>query len=66
VEKAFSLLRTTLSDKQKQTIEAMSQAIVNKILHDPIHQIKQAEKQGEETRLVEALQQLFSIESNKG
>ncbi len=66
LEKAFSLLKTSLSDKQKQTIEAMSQAIVNKILHDPIHQIKHAQKQGEEARLVDALQQLFSIGPHKG
>ncbi len=65
LEKAFSLLKTSLSDKQKKTIEAMSQAIVNKILHDPIHQIKQAEKQGEEAQLVAALQQLFSIDPIK-
>ena len=42
MDKAFSMLKTTLTDKQKQTIDAMSRAIVNKILHDPIYQLKEA------------------------
>jgi len=61
IEKAFSLLKSTVDTRQKETIEAMSQAIVNKILHDPVSVLKESEKQGDSARLVEAVQRLFSL-----
>ena len=66
IEKALSMLKTTIDPGQRKTIEAMSQAIVNKILHDPISEMKKAEKRGESTRLVDAVQRLFSLRTDKG
>jgi len=61
INKALAMLKTSLSDKERQTIEAMSKAIVNKMLHDPINQLKEAEKRGDEARLVDALHRLFCL-----
>ncbi len=66
VEKAFSIFGNTVSEQQKKAVEAMSQAIVNKILHTPITQLKIAEKKGEATDLVEAARHLFSLCPRKG
>ena len=49
-----------------KAIEAMSQAIVNKILHDPVSTLKKAEEKGDTPGLVEAVRKLFSLGPKKG
>jgi glutamyl-tRNA reductase len=66
LEKALSVLQAPVSDKDKKTIDAMTQAIVNKILHDPVSALKNAEEKGDTPGLVAALQQLFSLRPKKG
>ncbi len=66
VEKALSLLQNPVSEKDRKAIEAMSQAIVNKILHDPVSTLKKAEAKGDTGGLVEAVRKLFALGSKKG
>ena len=66
LEKALSMLKNTIEPEERKTLEAMSQAIVNKILHDPISEMKKAKKKGDSTRLVDAVQRLFSLRSDRG
>jgi glutamyl-tRNA reductase len=66
LEKALAVLQTGVSDKDRKTIDAMTQAIVNKILHDPVSALKKAEEKGDTPGLVDALQQLFSLRPKKG
>ncbi len=66
VEKALSLLKSSLDSKDKKVIDAMTRAIVNKVLHAPISELKQAEKNGDAVPLVEAVQRLFSLRKAKG
>ncbi len=65
-EKALSLLQAPVSDKDRKALEAMSQAIVNKILHDPVATLKKAEEKGDTPGLVEAVRKLFSLGPKKG
>jgi glutamyl-tRNA reductase len=66
LKKALSVLETPLSDRDRQAIEAMSQAIVNKILHGPVSTLKKAEEKGEPPGLAEAARRLFSLGPGKG
>jgi len=66
MEKALSFLEAPVSEKDKKAIEAMSQAIVNKILHDPVSTLKKAEEKGDTPGLVEAVRKLFSLGPKKG
>ena len=50
----------------EKAIEAMSRAIVNKILHDPVSTLKNVEEKGDAPGLVDAVQRLFSLGSKKG
>jgi glutamyl-tRNA reductase len=66
LEKAFSMLQGPVSEKDKKAIDAMSRAIVNKILHDPVSTLKNVEEKGDTPGLVDAVQRLFSLGSKKG
>jgi glutamyl-tRNA reductase len=66
LKKALSVLETPLSEKDRQAIEAMSQAIVNKILHGPVSTLKKAEERGEPPGLADAARRLFSLGPKKG
>jgi len=66
LEEALSLSKIPFTAEQRATLEAMSQAIVNKLLHEPITQIKEGEKTGEALSLAEALRRLFSLKVEGG
>jgi len=66
VKKAFSVMTSAVSDKQKQVVEAMSRAIVKKLLHHPISELKSAERQQEGAGLLEVFQQLFALGPHAG
>lgn len=61
LQEALSLAKVPFTAEQRVILEAMSQAIVNKLLHEPITQIKEGEKTGEALSLAEALRRLFSL-----
>ena len=66
LDKALSMLKTPLTREQKETLEAMSQAIVNKILHGPITEMKRVDQKGDTSGLVNAVRRLFSLQSDEG
>jgi len=66
LDKALSMLKASLSREQRETVEAMTQAIVNKILHGPITEMKRGERQGDASGLVNAVRRLFSLQSDEG
>ncbi|MEW6441045.1 MAG: glutamyl-tRNA reductase [bacterium] len=66
LQEAFSILKSPLSQELRAVMEGMSEAIVNKILHDPITELKKAEKLGEAGPLADALRRLFSLKADRG
>ena len=66
LDKALSLIKPPFSREQRETVEAMSQAIVNKILHAPITEMKRTDRQGDASGLVQAVRRLFSLQSGQG
>ena len=40
-DKTLVVLGDKASEKQKKSVEAMAKAIVNKVLHEPIHRLKE-------------------------
>jgi glutamyl-tRNA reductase len=61
LEKLFSKLGT-LSDGERQAIEAMSSSIINKLLHTPIVRLKQESQAKGGGRYLQALRDLFSLD----
>lgn len=58
--KALSHL-PNLSDKEKNALEGLTSAIVNKILHSPFSLLKRADEEGNTARYLDALQALFQL-----
>jgi glutamyl-tRNA reductase len=70
LEKTLSL-HSDLSEKEKQSLEAMTSAIINKILHDPLTLLKQKNEEAMAELYLDALRALFGLpakdnESNSG
>ena len=63
LEKTFSSLNG-LGDKERKAIEAMTAAIVNKILHHPTNILKQSQNGGGSDRYVDAVRTLFDLPEN--
>jgi glutamyl-tRNA reductase len=61
LEKLFAKLGT-LSDSERQAIEAMSSSIINKLLHTPIARLKQESQAKGGGRYLQALRDLFSLD----
>jgi len=51
-----------LSDKEKNALENLTAAIVNKILHDPVTALKQMSMNSEGDLLADAVKKLFKLE----
>jgi len=51
-----------LSDKDKQAIERLTQAIVNKLLHGPSVMLKQTEQNGAGSPVVETIRKMFNLD----
>ena len=63
LEKTLMSLQTASSSKKaEQSVKAMSNAIVNKLLHPVLTRLKEAGAQGDPERLVEAVTHLFDLE----
>jgi glutamyl-tRNA reductase len=58
--KTFSLL-PHITDKEKQSLEALTSAIINKILHSPLTLLKQTEEEATLDLYVDALRTLFRL-----
>ena len=55
-------IRKRIPAEAQPHVEALSKAIVNKLLHGPTMEIKEAAGKGEDTYLVHALRRLFRLE----
>jgi len=60
LEKTLSL-HPNLSDKEKQSLEALTSAIINKILHDPLTLLKQKDEEAMADLYLDALRTLFQL-----
>jgi len=61
LEKSLRSSLKELSEKEKQAIEDMTAAIINKILHAPISRLKRPPDDEDEAIYVEALRKLFGL-----
>ena len=60
LEKMFSF-HPHLSEKERQSLEALTSAIVNKILHDPLTRLKQKDEEAMSDFYLDALRTLFQL-----
>ncbi len=60
LDKALARLPAA-SDETRQVMDALSQAIVNKVLHAPIVKLKDSSRQGHHARFTELLSELFGL-----
>lgn len=63
LEKALSRLGTEFADKHQEVIEALTRGIVNKILHDPMVQLRAQQDIEARRKAMQALQLLFNLNS---
>ncbi|NJM97729.1 MAG: glutamyl-tRNA reductase [Phormidesmis sp. RL_2_1] len=63
LEKAMSRLGTEFSEKHRGVVEALTRGIVNKILHDPMTQLRAQRDMDARDRAMETLQILFNLET---
>ncbi|BAS27125.1 glutamyl-tRNA reductase [Limnochorda pilosa] len=61
LQRALRRLRD-LEPQQRKAVEAMSEAIVNKLLHPPVTRLKAALEQGDGVAHLESLKELFDLE----
>lgn len=62
IERALGSL-ATLGESERKAIEALSEALVNKILHEPISRLRRPE--GRESEDVEAARRLFGLDKSE-
>ncbi|MEB3180884.1 MAG: glutamyl-tRNA reductase [Nostocaceae cyanobacterium] len=62
LEKALSRLGSEFADKHQEVIEALTRGIVNKILHDPMVQLRAQQDVEARRRCMQALQMLFNLD----
>jgi glutamyl-tRNA reductase len=63
LEKALSRLGTEFGDKHKDVIEALTRGIVNKILHDPMVQLRAQQDIEARKQAMQTLSTLFNLET---
>ncbi|XTZ12190.1 MAG: glutamyl-tRNA reductase [cyanobacterium endosymbiont of Rhopalodia inflata] len=62
LEKALSRLGTEFAEKHQEVIEALTRGIVNKILHEPMVQLRAQQDIEARKRCLQSLQMLFDLE----
>jgi glutamyl-tRNA reductase len=62
LEKALSRLGSEFGDKHQEVIEALTKGIVNKILHDPMVQLRAQQDVEARRKCMQALQMLFNLD----
>jgi glutamyl-tRNA reductase len=60
LEKMLSL-HPELTEKERKSLEAMTSAIINKILHEPVTQLKEKDEEAMADFYIDALQTLFQL-----
>ncbi|MDM9380939.1 glutamyl-tRNA reductase [Chlorogloeopsis sp. ULAP01] len=65
LEKALSRLGSEFGDKHQEVIEALTRGIVNKILHDPMVQLRAQQDVEARRRCMQALQMLFNLDAGE-
>jgi glutamyl-tRNA reductase len=63
LEKALSRLGTEFGDRHREVIEALTKGIVNKILHDPMVQLRAQQDIEARRQAMETLELLFNLDS---
>ncbi|NET37355.1 MAG: glutamyl-tRNA reductase, partial [Cyanothece sp. SIO1E1] len=63
MEKALSRLGSEFGEKQQEVIETLTRGIVNKILHDPMVQLRTQKDIEARRRAMQTLQLLFNLEA---
>lgn len=66
LEKALSRLGTEFADKHQEVIEALTRGIVNKILHDPMVQLRAQQDIEARQKAMQSLQMLFNLNLSAG
>lgn len=62
LEKALSRLGSEFAEKHQEVIEALTRGIVNKILHDPMVQLRAQQDVEARRRCMQTLQMLFNLD----
>ncbi|MGB5769805.1 MAG: glutamyl-tRNA reductase, partial [Crocosphaera sp.] len=62
LEKALSRLGTEFAEKHQEVIEALTRGIVNKILHEPMVQLRSQQDIEARQQCLQSLQMLFDLE----
>lgn len=65
LEKALSRLGNEFAEKHQEVIEALTRGIVNKILHDPMVQLRAQQDIEVRQRCLQSLQMLFNLEKEE-
>jgi glutamyl-tRNA reductase len=65
LEKALSRLGSEFAEKHQEVIEALTRGIVNKILHDPMVQLRAQQDIEARRQAMETLRVLFNLESDQ-
>ncbi len=61
VERTLAQIGGALDERQRESVEAMARAIVNKILHEPTTRLRRAAELGVEAELADAMARLFAL-----
>jgi glutamyl-tRNA reductase len=65
LEKALSRLGSEFAEKHQEVIEALTRGIVNKILHDPMVQLRAEQDIERRRRAMQSLQMLFNLDTGE-
>jgi glutamyl-tRNA reductase len=65
LEKALSRLGTEFAEKHQEVIEALTRGIVNKILHEPMVQLRAEQDIEARRRCLHSLQMLFNLDTEE-
>ncbi len=65
LEKALSRLGSEFAEKHQEVIEALTRGIVNKILHDPMVQLRAQQDVEARQRCMQTLQTLFNLDAEE-
>ncbi|MGH7998688.1 MAG: glutamyl-tRNA reductase [Brasilonema sp.] len=65
LEKALSRLGSEFAEKHQEVIEALTKGIVNKILHDPMVQLRAQQDVEARRRCMQTLQMLFNLDAGE-
>jgi glutamyl-tRNA reductase len=65
LEKALSRLGSEFGEKHQEVIEALTRGIVNKILHDPMVQLRSQQDVDARRRCMQTLQMLFNLDAEE-